>query len=135
MQDAMDRRKWRKPEDVARKYHVIAALPNRPIGGKNGVPFSATTRPMYTSLAVMVRKKRNQTYLLYGRQTARHLICVTKLHHIPTSWQRSHGGGILRPGRLQREKIIINQERKFRNSIPCTTPQSLADDRCSSAMQ
>ena len=24
---------------------------------------------------------------------------------------------------------------KFRNSIPCTMPQSLADGRCSSAMQ
>jgi len=25
--------------------------------------------------------------------------------------------------------------RKFRNSIPCTTPQSLADGRCSSAVK
>jgi len=28
-----------------------------------------------------------------------------------------------------------DEERKFRNSIPCTTPQSLAHDHYSSAMQ
>jgi len=36
-----------KLEDVARKYHVMAALPNIGVE-KNGVPFSATTRPTYT---------------------------------------------------------------------------------------
>jgi len=28
-----------------------------------------------------------------------------------------------------------NEEPKFRNSLPCATPQSLADTRCSSAVQ
>jgi len=28
-----------------------------------------------------------------------------------------------------------NEERKFRNFIPCTTPQSLAHAHCSSAVQ
>ena len=28
-----------------------------------------------------------------------------------------------------------DEEQKFRNSIPCTTPQSLVDAHCSSAVQ
>jgi len=33
------------------------------------------------------------------------------------------------------EYIWWRRLRKFRNSIPCTTPQTLADAHCSSAVQ
>ena len=45
-----------KLEDVARKYHVMAALPNIGVE-KNGAPFSATTRPTYTKPGSYGEKK------------------------------------------------------------------------------
>jgi len=44
---------------VARKYHMMAALPN--IGVEKIVPFSATTRPTYMKPGNLVRKRRSQT--------------------------------------------------------------------------
>jgi len=43
-------------------------------------------------------------------------------------WADAHGDG--RPAEYRWHPV-----RKFRNSIPCTMPQSLADARCWSAMQ
>ena len=40
-----------------------------------------------------------------------------------------------RPRNIDNDNVDNDEERKFRNSIPCTTPQSLADAHCSSAVQ
>jgi len=40
--------KFGKLEDVARKYHVMATLPNTGVEKNNGMPFWSTTRPTYT---------------------------------------------------------------------------------------
>jgi len=55
-------KKRKQVENVAQKYHVMAALPNIGVD-KNGAPFLAAIRPTYRRLAVVVRKRRSQTHL------------------------------------------------------------------------